>query len=99
MSVTIPLTEPVMAHGEELVALTLRAPTGRDFRLCGAPFRLKPDADGNVEVIPDTGNIAKMVVALAGIPLSSVDALSAQDWSAVETAVLGFSAPATAPAS
>ncbi len=96
MTHTVELSSPVEAHGETLAALTLRSPTGRDIRLCGLPYRFT--AEGETQI--DATAMAKMVVALAGVPPSTIDRLSAPDWQAAMAAVLGFfnSAPKEARA-
>lgn len=93
--ITVPLGTPIQAHGEELKALTLRKPTGKDIRLTGMPHRFNAEA----EVVMDAAVISKYVVLLAGIPLSAVDSLEPDDWMAVMTGVMGFFQPAAAAAS
>lgn len=83
---TIPLSKPIQAHGEELKALTLRAPVGRDLRTAGVPYCITNDGDIRV----DAAIMAKMIGALASIPPSAVDALTAEDWQAAMMGVLGF---------
>ena len=38
--VPVPLSHPVKAHGRDIAELTLRPLTGRDLRICGAPYRI-----------------------------------------------------------
>lgn len=83
--VTVPLSRPIQAHGEELMALTLREPTGKDLRT-GMPYRIL--ADG--EMVIDAGVVATLISSLCGIPPSSVDQLSALDFQEATAAVLGF---------
>lgn len=94
MSLTLPLARPVEAHGETVAALTLREPTGKDLRQCGLPYRISMETG---EATIDAPAMAKMIAALAAVPPSTVDRLSAEDWQAAMAAVLGFfgQAPAT----
>lgn len=83
------LHRPIRAHGEELRELTLREPTGRDLRICGLPYRVTQ----NEEVVVDGAVMARLVVNLAAIPMSSVDQLSAPDFQEVTGVVMGFFRP------
>lgn len=82
----IPLTKPISAHGEEITELTLREPTGKDIRVNGYPFT----ASGDGQIILIGASVCKYISTLAGIPASSVDALSATDFNALGWAVAGF---------
>jgi hypothetical protein len=87
MSVRVPLATPIEAHGETLHEITLREPTGRDLRTCGLPYRIGMETG---EATIDAPAMAKMIGALAALPPSAVDRLSAEDWQAAMGAVLGF---------
>ncbi len=93
MSVVVPLTTPIQAHGKTLSELTLRAPKGSDIAACGLPrtFVFKGDA---TSLMTNTGAIHTYIVRLGNIPPSSADALSASDWMSVMSVVLDFFAPA-----
>ena len=93
MNVRIPLSTPIEAHGETLSEITLREPTGRDLRLCGLPYRISMETG---EATIDASAMAKMISALAAVPPSTVDRLSAEDWQAAMGAVLGFFGKAAA---
>lgn len=93
MTVVVPLSKPIQAHGEELAQLTLRPPTGRDLRTCGMPFRIGEDASVSV----DAQAMARMISALAAIPPSGVDHLSAADWQDCMVVVLSFFGTAATP--
>lgn len=93
--VTITLATPIpgeAAFGEPVRALTLRAPTGRDLRRCGLPYRI--EASGAPAI--DTEAAARLIAELSALPPAAVDALSAPDFQAAAMAVLGFFAPAEA---
>lgn len=72
----IKLQHPIKAHGEELLALTLRRPTLGDLRA----------ADG----LGDVGKLAKLIERCAGIPASSVDAIDAADVEAISEVIGSF---------
>lgn len=84
--VKVPLRRPIQAHGEELRELTLREPTGKDLRVMGLPFGFS--AGGEVQI--DAAATHRAISTLAGIPPSSVDQLSAQDFMGVTGALMGF---------
>ncbi len=86
---TVELTTPIQAHGEEVHALTLRPPLGKDIRVIGFPFAMA-SVGGDTETRFDAKVISRYVVELAGVPLSSVDQLSAADWVEVMGAVTSF---------
>lgn len=88
----IVLSKPISAHAEEVTTLTLRAPTGKDLRSCGVPYKLTSDAEMTIEA----AGMHRMISALAGIPPSAVDQLAAGDWNACAMAVLDFITPAQA---
>lgn len=82
----IQLTTAVRAHGEDWFVLELREPTGKDVRELGFPYVTTGDAGIKL----DAGVIAKYVSRLAGIPLSSVDAMSPADLNSISWEVAGF---------
>jgi len=89
----IQLTTAVRAHGEDLYVLELREPTGKDVRELGFPYVTTGDAGIKL----DAGIIAKYVSRLAGIPLSSVDAMSPADLNSISWDVAGFFLGTSAP--
>jgi hypothetical protein len=81
----IKLNDPIQAHGETVDTLTLPDKvTVKDLKAMDA-------ATGEV------GKIAALIGALAGIPPSSVDQMSAADFGRVSEALSGFlpDSPAT----
>lgn len=95
---TLTLTKPIKAHGEDVSVLTFREPTGKDIRECGVPYSIGQRGD-EVVTYPDARNTAKLIVALAGIPTSSVDQLSMADFNAAMMVVIGFFGAAAADTS
>lgn len=83
--VTIQLTKPITAHGEEIGEITLREMTPADVIECGYPIAF----DGSV-VIPQMGPVAKLIARLGGIPPSSVRQMSMPDCNEAMGAILGF---------
>ena len=91
MSVTVPLSKPIKAHGDEVAELTLREPTTEDVIELGLPTLIIPGADGQstgVEIRQPV--VARYVSRLAAIPMGSVKALSLKDFSLCTAAVMGF---------
>ena len=91
------LSKPIKAHGEDVAELAFREPTGKDLRTCGMPYSML-DRDGAVGLVIDAGAVAKLISALAGIPTSSVDQLSARDFQEATNVIVGFFGPGAAPA-
>jgi Phage tail assembly chaperone proteins, E, or 41 or 14 len=86
----IKLEEPVEAYGEKVFEITLRAPTGKDIRKAGVPFRSWSDENGTTYNGADPQAIASLVALMGNIPPSTVDQLSAPDWLACMEGVTGF---------
>lgn len=90
--VEIQLSAPIKAHGKEIDTLKLREPTTKDLIEVGQPF-LIVIGDGSEEssgVKIQLSAVAKYIVRLAGVPMSSVEQLSKGDFSKAQAAVLGF---------
>lgn len=88
--VTVPLSKPITAHGEEVAALTLQPPTTRQIIELGLPTLIVTNAGGDVGLEVRTQVVARYVSRLAAIPMSSVEALAPADFSACTGAVMGF---------
>lgn len=86
--ITIKLTKPVTAHGQEVGELTLREPTTKDVRELGFPYAI--DIEGQSRLIFDANVVAKYVVKLAGIPMGAVDQLQLSDFQVLQGAVQSF---------
>ena len=88
---TIMLTSPITAHGEEIDRISLRPPTTADLIDLGQPMRLLPGNGLDEAAIEVRMNVvAHYVARLAAIPLSSVKALSLSDFGKATQVVLGF---------
>ena len=88
---TINLSAPKMAHGQEVSRLVLRKPTSGDLIDLGQPMRLVPGS-GTDEAAIDVRMpvVAQYLVRLAGVPMSTVRSLELADLSAATQVVLGF---------
>lgn len=91
MSTAVKLSQPIVAHSEEVSELTFREPTTEDIIEIGLPTLIIPGADGQstgVEIRQPV--IARYVSRLAAIPMGSVKKLSVKDFSLCTAAVMGF---------
>lgn len=88
---TITLAKPVAAHGEEVSELTFREPVPEDIMQIGTPTLLIPSSDGeSVGIEIRAKLIGQYISRLAGIPMSSVKALSVADFMQCQGAIMGF---------
>ena len=86
------LSRPIQAHGEDVIELTFREPTGNDILRCGEPFIV----GGKI----DTDAMTGLISALSNIPRSSVTQLRAFEFMGAQEIVLGFfTAPNPEPSS
>lgn len=89
-AVTVPLSKPVTAHGEEVGELTLREPLTKDVIELGMPTLIVVGDDGGAGVEVRTRVVARYISRLAAVPMSTVEALSLKDHTACTAAVMGF---------
>lgn len=89
-AVTVPLTRPITAHGEELSALTFREPVPEDLMQIGSPVLLIPSADGDMGIDVRPKVIAQYISRLASIPPSSVKSMCVADFMVCQGALLPF---------
>jgi hypothetical protein len=91
MDVQITLSRQINVHGEETHELTLREPVGEDVSICGFPYEIRPQADGESAAIkPLADVILKYAARLANVPPSSIKQLAMADVSALTACVMGF---------
>lgn len=89
--VSIPLSKPVTAHGEQISEINLRAPTTEDVIELGLPTLLIPSADGTSTAVELRQQVlARYISRLGSIPAGSVKALTLKDFSLCTAAVMGF---------
>ena len=89
--VTVTLSRPVEAHGEQVTTLTLAEPT------LGVldGVHLDVGLDGRVRL--DLGDIHRLVAGMAGIPPSSARQIGIADMAKVARAVMDFLPSALRP--
>lgn len=80
------LNHPVTAHGETICVLEFNEPTGKDVRELGYPYQMNQDESIKLQA----HIIAKYIVRLANVPLSTVDQMSPGDLNAAAWLVAGF---------
>lgn len=87
-----PLSKPVLAHGEDVKAFTLREPTGADIIAVGNPVNFDPvSSPPRVQI--DDARMAAMIARLAAVPPSAVAALSPKDLINLGWALASFFMP------
>jgi hypothetical protein len=79
--VKLALSAPITAHGNQVSELSFRPMTGKDLRICGFP--VKGDSI-------DAAVVHRLIATLAEVPPSSIDELSAADWTAAFNVVQDF---------
>lgn len=92
MPKTLKLKKPIEAHGQILEELTFREGTTQDIISCGYPvtfYICEDDPDSN-EIKVNQHVLAKLIIALAGIPKSSMLDMDPQDFIAAGQIVMGF---------
>ncbi|MFV3383121.1 phage tail assembly protein [Pseudomonas sp. NY15354] len=81
------LLEPIQAHGEPVLSVTLKRPTVRQCREIGQlPYRIEKDESVglNLDVV------VKYIIVCAGIPGSSVEQMDVTDLNTIGWALAGF---------
>lgn len=73
--ITVELSTPIQAHGEEVSVLELKDPTFEQIQKFGTPVSL--DSNGNYTI--NTQTAFKYIPELAGVPPSSIKTLGAYD--------------------
>jgi len=80
------LNKPVTAHGDTSSGLEFTEPTGKDVRELGYPYQMNQDESIKLQA----HIIAKYIVKLANVPLSTVDQMSPGDLNSAGWLVAGF---------
>lgn len=99
MEVTLKLSRPIEAHGEQYAELVICKPNGHDLFQAGYPFKIETSPGGATVQVIDPGAVRKMISRLAKIPVSSVDQLDIGDWTAAMGTVMSFFGTAPAASS
>lgn len=81
----IKLSQPIIAHGNELHVLELKEPTVKDIKKLGFPF------DSNM--IGDPKKVADYIVALGNVTPSSVEQLTPYDFLMITGEIMMFFGP------
>jgi len=90
--VVIELDRPVMANGDMVKKLTFREPTGGDIMSLGDAYPIIINWETG-RVTPNPAPMGMMMGILAGVPPSTIRALSANDWATCAHALMGFFPP------
>jgi hypothetical protein len=85
--VTLALSQPLLAHGENVTTLTFKPVTAGEIRRCGWPFIMSKEGE---EQRIDADAISKYIANCARIPPSSVDKMVPSDWKAAMVVILDF---------
>lgn len=90
--VTVPLSKPVTAHGEEVQELTLRPLDGsKEILEFGLPMLNIISSDGeSLGIEIRTKVVARYISKLAAVPMSTVQTLQPQDFNRCAAVVQGF---------
>ena len=88
--VTVALSGPIEAHGEEITALAIREPGTEDFIAHGFPFKIDLES-GEMRI--DAKVCGKMLPALTNVPPSSIKALKPGDFLQCCFHIVAFSEP------
>lgn len=91
--VRVPLSKPIPAHGEDVTELVFREPNGADIARCGNPVLINPATVSIEDVRFDEPKMNRMMAALAGVPLSTIEKLPGGDWQICAWTVAGFFLP------
>lgn len=87
----VTLNKPISAHGEQIAELTLREPVTKEVIEIGQPMLIIIGDEGKSTGIEIRQRVvARWISKLAGIPMSSVEALSIGDFSRCTAVVMGF---------
>lgn len=87
-AVTLKLTVPVKAHGEEVSELVFRRPTVTDTLDLGMPMGVSTEGETTVLFRPTV--IAKYAARLASVPMGTIKSLDMDDWMSVQGVIQGF---------
>lgn len=88
--VTVQLSKPITAHGDEVSQITLREPTTKDVIELGLPTLIIPSDDGTPGVEVRQKVVARYIMRLAAIPLGAVESMSMNDFSVCAATIMGF---------
>jgi Phage tail assembly chaperone proteins, E, or 41 or 14 len=90
--ITVTLSTPINAYGEDVSVIKMRKPTGADLLRVGNPVEFDPISDPP-KISHNMQRVQQMVARLANIPSSSLEKMATQDWVACAWAVTPFFLP------
>lgn len=85
-SITINLVKPIIVFGQKKTEITLREPTGADYRKIGNCLIF--DVNGNIDF--KTEKVAKLAETLADLPAGTLDQLPYKQLSKIAFAMMPF---------
>lgn len=89
---TQPLQRPISAFGKQLDVLYFREPRAGDITRHGRPVNYTPGYDFS-SITFDEAKMTAMLAALSGVPQSSIDFMTTQDWTECAWGVSRFFIP------
>ncbi|MEW5422654.1 phage tail assembly protein [Amorphus sp. 3PC139-8] len=84
---TLPLSKPIQAHGEEVKRLTLRELEPTDILACGNPIVVLAE-EGAFRF--DQKVMHRLMARVCGVPPSSLERMALSDYMALQNLVNGF---------
>lgn len=90
--VKVALRKAITAHGEEVMSIEFREPTGADIENYGNPVNID-FASSPPKISFDERKMAQMMAGLAGVPPSSIRQMHPKDWNTAAWSVAGFFVP------
>jgi hypothetical protein len=79
-SLTLKLSKPVIANGDEVNELTFREPTAGDIERIGNPVLLDLMSGDTPKVTFDAKAMTQMMALLATVPPSTIRQMTTRDW-------------------
>lgn len=76
----IPLSKPLIAHGDEIKELRFREPTAADIEACGSPVTIDFLNQAEPKMIYETKAMFAMMSRLAAVPPSTIKSMRTKDW-------------------
>ncbi|WP_428485952.1 phage tail assembly protein [Rhodopila sp.] len=96
--ITVTLSTPIQDINLATIStVTITPPTGRHLMKAGSVMRIITQEDsGETGIEINPAGMGKLIGVCANLPIRSVEMLSAADFMAISTAIMGFLAPTAA---
>lgn len=99
--VTITLSESVVVMDKQVTSLTIRPPRGKDLIATGNPIQMTgtrgaPGQPDQMTVGTNENAMADLLSRLANVPRTTIEDLSAADYTVASMTVMAFLAPTAA---